>query len=55
MKYLLRRNNVLSFSKNLAKYQNFPMVNNTPFPKTGNPWDNMDPGRFDKDFVDEYG
>ena len=46
--------NVYGPYKSLARYFTQPTTYPSPYPKPMNPWDNLDPGRKDKEMVDEY-
>jgi hypothetical protein len=48
-----RLTNVFQNLKSLARHQNFPSTP-SPFSKPVNPWDNIDPGRTNKELIDEY-
>lgn len=55
MNFLLRnRTNIFTESQKYAKYKNTITIIPGVFRKPGNPLDNLDPGRMDRDKIDEY-
>ncbi len=53
LKYV-RLSNISKNAKLFSRHQNWQTSFPSPFPKPMNPWDNMDPGRTDKEIKDEY-